>query len=137
MVNKMTRKEKEKLILDSLGLKTGDKVKITYNRERNEIVELEIIEYENCYGLEQGNERKAELHALIYLDFEKIIPKKKIGELTCAECNCEKCIVPSLVCNKMSKYDTLYAGFESAREDELLNDKVYSLFRKVLDEEIE
>ena len=131
----MTRKEKEKILLDGLGLKVGDVVEITYNKEKNEIEQFEIKEYMNKHYLLHRNNIEVSIGELILFDFTKIVPKKKKGNLICNECVCDKCPLLPLKCNMVAYGDTLYDGLDKIKE--YLDLRVYEAYKQVLDDEVE
>ena len=137
----MNRKEKEKLLLNALGLKTGDKLKVITNvGDSSYFEDFEITEKDEKFILED-KKITIDIGILLYHDFEKIIPekiipKKKIGDLICNECDCDKCPLCTSICGVTTSDVTLYDGLEKAKEDGVIDDRVYSLFKEILDGEV-
>lgn len=65
------------------------------------------------------------------------IIKKKKGNLICNEYICDKCPLQPLKCNMVDLGDSLYDGLDKIKEHRGLDDRVYSLFKEILDEELE
>ncbi len=87
----MTRKEKEKILLDGLGLKVGDKIKVKYFLR---FETLEIEEETNCYSLLGKNgddECRYGITILVGEDFEKVKEPKRYKDMKCDELDCMKC----------------------------------------------
>lgn len=126
----MTRKEKEKLLLDALGLKVGDVVCIKPTSK-----EYEIEESDTYFELNSKENLGMSISILLHFDFEKIVTKKKKGELKCYKMMCSKCPLYSMNCGKFDTGSSLYAGLESMKD--CMPCKVYEEYKKVLDEEVE
>lgn len=137
----MNRKEKEKILLDGLGLKVGDKITITQSFYKD----YEIIELEDKYALktlEKSNIGNFPfdnvISTLLHYDFTKITPKKKKGELRCSNIrDCDNCPLYSLYCDSSTTEIVLYDILEKTNEYCKLDPRVYKVYKEILDEEVE
>ena len=84
--------DNQKTFLQSLGLKTGDKVKINYTKELNQIFEIKFLQQTNEYVLEDVKTKFiGNITQLLIYDFEKVIDKNKVGNIECGDIDCTKC----------------------------------------------
>lgn len=133
----MNRREKEKLLLDALGLKVGDKVKI-----HDDIYKIEEAEDEDVYELQNitGNRNICDLIILIFCDFEKIEPKKKYGNVVCVDIQCHCCPLFMIDCRCEDKchhtlYEILDSTFDTLRISKNCN--LYKALKEELDKEVD
>lgn len=137
----MTRKEKEKLLLDGLGLKVGDKITIPQSFYKD----YEIIELKDKYALKTLEKSNIdnfpfdnEISTLLHYDFTKINSKKKKGELLCGDFDyCINCPLYSLRCGGTSAYSNLYDILEYDKNHWNIPEEVYKIYTKILDGEVE
>jgi len=137
----MTRKEKEKLVLDALGLKVGDVVEIKYSEDKATDKRI-IVENDYCYycsSIKHPELLKA-ISVLLCNDFEKIVAKKKKGELKCTGVTmtngCKNCPLKTLYrCGCSSKTETVNDCLESIKE--YLDPRVYDTYKTILDDKVE
>lgn len=127
----MTRKEKQKLVLDVLELKVNDVIEMVGSI--GTVERLTILEEDKGYIL-KGEGYFFNIDTLINYDFKKVILKK--GELLCKKVNCVKCPLDSLRCCFTST-DTLYNVLEKSAKTYKLPEKIYKLYKEILDEEVE
>lgn len=133
----MTRKEKEKILLDGLGLKIGDVVEIRDSVSM--ICNFKIEEEKKCYSL-YSEGFYLNITTLINCDFQKLSPKKRKGELKCngvsMDNGCKNCPLRTLFrCGCSSKTETVNDCLESVKED--LDPRVYEAYKNALNEEVE
>ena len=131
----MRRKEKEKLVLDALGLKVGDIVSINYID--NLYTEYRVEEEKYSYSLSNKvyKDCKINISVLLVNDYKVVTQKKTKGELICESVRCVWCPLYSLNCDTDTVKNTLYTQLECLKED--MPCKAYEEYKKVLDEEIE
>lgn len=123
----MTRKEKEKIMLDALGVKVGDIVIIDNDEYK--------VEEEEKYYILINNIVKRGVSGLLTNAYKIVIPKKKKGELICENMLCRSCPLQALNCNCDDVKRNLYKQLEYLKE--VMPCKAYEEYKKVLDEEIE
>lgn len=132
----MTRKEKEKLVLDALGLKVGDIVNIKFSNIENK--EYEIKKYDYYFALD--GEGTLSISSLLNFDFEKIVAKKKKGEMKCegmsTDNGCKNCPLKTLYrCGCSNKTETVNDCLESIKE--YIDPRVYEAYKDALNDEVE
>lgn len=132
----MTRKQKEKMVLDTLGLKVGDVVELTYFDAPNEPYIYKIIEEDERYALEAEVNDLRSIGILLYYDFTKLIPKKKKGQLLCGEIHCQNCPLFLLKCHNDGS-DVLYDILESTNKYYKLDTRIYEAYKSILNDEVE
>ena len=132
----MTRKEKEKILLDGLELRVGDRIE--FLNDTNET--FTIIENEEYYFLKNNSNRISDLPliSLIVSEFTIIsYHQKTYGEYKCGEIKyCSKCPLNYLNC--CIHYDnpiTLFECLDLSIKDH--NSKIYKAFHDELDKVVE
>lgn len=86
----MTRKEKELKMIESLGLKIGDKVKLIFGSDNTIVSLTTIVEKEERLYLKSENEETFNIDILIREDWVKIKPPLK--DMKCKDFkHCKDC----------------------------------------------
>lgn len=130
----MTRKEKEKLLINALGLKVGDIINLNFYGDY--INNLRVVEEEDRYKLYGECEyHKINISILIVHDYNTV--KKTKGELKCSSFeSCHKCPLYTLHCENGLK-DHLYDILEATKDYYKLDPRIYEAYKSVLDDKVE
>ncbi len=110
----------------AMGLKIGDRIKTDYY----------ICELTDDYSLKRENDFDGEhpLTSLIGVAYDILSPKKKVGDLKCAEISCMNCPLLKLNCSKFISGKTLYDVLKVECNDDK---ELYDFYKKRLDQEVE
>lgn len=126
----MTRKEKEKILLDGLELRVGDRIQ--FLNDTNET--FTIKENEEYYYLKNNSNRIHDLPImkLIICEFTIIaFHLKTYGEYICKEIKCSKCPLRNFRCIGNTR-NTIYQILENSK-----NSEDYSYLKSKLDRVVE
>lgn len=110
------RKTNERL-LQFLGLKVGDKIKVEGYYYPFVIVEENDIIFakrENCLSGWDFYDVGALTNILLTCDYEIIKLKKKLGDMKCDEMSCNECPLRAIDCDAKGK--TLYEALENYKK---------------------
>jgi len=127
----MTRKEIQEIALKALNLKVGDAVKIRTLSNTYFIAEESTKFY---LRTENGLYSYYDIGDLLVCGFDKVEPKKKLGDMKCDDFCCKDCIFNCIECGDgVNLFDIL----EDTKKRLDMPEEIYLACKKLLDKEVE
>ena len=123
-------------LMKAMGLKVGDKIKVTY--PYNVYITYEL-KYSKFSGLVLENDTDIELLSNIVNDEYEILPRpKRVGDLKCGDCDCRTCPIRIICLEESHISNSLYFNLELYKKDQRNNfdQEIYDLLKARLDKEL-
>lgn len=127
----MTKIEVQIITLNSLNLKVDDRIKLN---DRSSIYTIKKNDTEFYLLAEEGYKSLYDIGSLISYGFEKVNPKKKLGDIKCDDINCHDCPFNCIECGSGV---TLFDILEDTKKQGNMPEEIYLACMKLLDKEVE